>query len=63
MIDKTKACPICKANPHRYVISDRLIIECPNCKEMRAAANVRFGCLADDLWKDKVEDMEARGND
>ena len=23
MIDKTKACPICKANPHRYVISDR----------------------------------------
>ncbi len=52
-----KTCPFCGSLPTRKVVRDRLSVECPNCVSVGFHNHIRLGCLADQQWNNRTEDV------
>lgn len=51
--EELKPCPFCGGEPYRKVTNDILTVGCADCL-ISFANHVRFGCLADAEWNQRV---------
>lgn len=54
-------CPFCGSIPVRKVSNEILSITCPNCVSIGFHNHIRFGCLADSQWNNRVNILEEKG--